>query len=113
MRDSIFGAYLEPPPVRGIQPKAATKPTVSKDGASSMALSKARLEQEAKEREAKLVRTSPSIFKKDPDAKFEFDYYFDDLKMLDDVSYGQRNYYRNLEVLFDKMMKDWENRKKK
>ena len=66
---------------------AAQKTTVSKDGASSMALSKARMEQEAKEREAKLVRTSPSIFKKDPETKFEFDYYFDDLKMLDDVSY--------------------------
>ena len=102
---------MDPPPVRGVNANKL-KTNVSKEGNSSLTVSKQRAEQEAKEREAKLVRNSPSIFRKDPGIKFEFDYYFEDLQVLNDVSFGQRNYYRNLDVLLERMMKEWETRKK-
>ena len=56
-------------------------------------------EQEKLDAEAKLVRTSPSIFKINPDIEFKHQYYFNDLESTQDVSYGQRNFFRNLDVV--------------
>lgn len=45
------------------------------------------------------------IFKPDPSIKFEHSHYFDDVKLVDDCSLGQRNYERNLEALLANLLK--------
>ena len=44
-------------------------------------------------------RTSKSIFVKDPSIENSYDYYFKDLNMMSDASYGQRNFARNLDAM--------------
>ena len=46
-----------------------------------------------------------SIFKIDTEKKFEYEYYMKDIQIISDVSFGQRNYQRNLEPMLDELVK--------
>ena len=48
---------------------------------------------------------TPSIFKPDENKIFEHDHYFKDVKLVNDCSFGQRNYERNLEPLLAALLK--------
>jgi len=46
-----------------------------------------------------------SIFKHIANKKFDYEYYMKDIKIISDVSFGQRNYHRNLEPMLDELMR--------
>ena len=46
-----------------------------------------------------------SIFAVDEQRDFEFDYYMDNINVISDVSFGQRNYQRNLDVMLDDLFR--------
>lgn len=98
LRDSIFQAYLESPE------------SMSRAPDSSLNVAARQRQREADEKRHE--RNQTNIFKVDESIKFEYGYYRNDIKMLDDVSYGQRDYYQNLEVVYDKLMHEYETRKK-
>lgn len=42
-----------------------------------------------------------SIFKELTQEEFKYAYFFEDLNVVEDVSFGQRNYYRNLDAVLE------------
>ena len=98
IRDSIFQAYIESP-----EP-------ISRVHDSSTNVGARQRQREVDEKKHK--RNDVNIFKVDKSIKFDFGYYLNDIKMLDNVTLGQRDYHQNLEVAYDKLMHEWESRKK-
>ena len=54
-----------------------------------------------------------SIFAIDDKYEFKYDYYFEGIDVIDDVSMGQRAFQRNLEALLANMINHHNNQKKK
>ena len=107
IRDSIFQAFIESP-----APLQVGQATQLGHHSSSMSFKMDKARARAAEDERRHERNPTNIFRCDPAVKFEFGYYRNDITMLDDVSRGQRDYYQNLEVAYDKLMHEWETRKK-
>ena len=89
LRENIFGTWLESKDTKQVAPPGTRK---------VIGLPKKKVEDEVFER-------SPSIFKPDESLRFDYDYYFEDVKLMDDCSYGQRNYERNLDALLAVLLK--------
>lgn len=103
IRDSIFQAYIE-------SPEPMSRVPMRHDSSANVMGAARQRQREIDEKRHE--RNTTCIFKVDESIKFEYGYYRNDIKMLDDVSYGQRDYYQNLEVVYDKLMSEWEHRKK-
>lgn len=90
LRENLFGTWLE-----------------SQDAQKQQGYPKGRktgVDRKKKVEDEVFNRTS-CIFKPDPAIKFEHSHYFDDVKLVDDCSLGQRNYERNLDALLAALLK--------
>lgn len=93
LRENIFGTWLESKDSGKTVKKELSYKKVSQPSTKSQ------------KKEEEVFTRSPSIFQEDGQYAFDFDYYFKDVKLKDDCSFGQRNYERNLDALLTSLVK--------